>query len=367
MFDHRVTIRVSGMTFETNLSTLEKFPNTLLGSSSKRETYYVQELNQYVFQRNRRAFDSILFFYQSDGKLHRPEDLPMKVFKEEAEFFELDKNIIQQMLEKEGYIEEKERILPVNFLQRRVWELFEHPDTSNSAQILAVFSVITIMISVVTGIVEPFRSDDSESWFILDLILHCWFTIEFLVRFAVCPNKYIFLKSTSTIVDFIAILQFFLVSVVDSAKGSFFWGLINSMRIFRIFRMFRVFRYSRSFRIVAHCAIVTLSELGFLVVCLFVVVVLISSLLYFAEVNTDETLFTSVPATFWCSIQTMTTVGYGDMVPVTPGGKLIAAFASIFGVLAMSLPVLTFVNNFNNIYHNNMEMSANENQNIHRK
>ena len=134
------------------------------------------------------------------------------------------------------------------------------------------------------------------------------------------------------------------------------------MRLFRTFRMFRVFRYSRSFRIVAHCAIVTLRELGFLVVCLFVVVVLISSLLYFTEVNTDETSFTSVPATFWYSIQTTTTVGYGDMVPSTPGGKLIAAFASIFGVLAMSLPVLTFVNNFNNIYHNNMEINANEDQ-----
>ena len=356
MCDERVSIRVSGMIFETNLSTLEKFPNTLLGSSTKRNTYYVKELNQYVFQRNLRAFDFILFFYQSNGKLHRPEDLPMKIFKEEAEFFQLDKNIIRQMLEKEGYIEDKKKILPANVLQRKIWELFEHPDTSKAAQVVAIFSVTTIMISVLIGIVEPFPSAERESWFILDFVLYCWFTFEFFLRLTACPNKCSFLKSTSNIIDFVAIFQFFLVFVTSNIKNRFLSSFINFLRLFRIFRMFRLFRYFRSFRIVAHCAIITLQEVGFLVVCLFVVVVFISSLLYFAEVNDNESLFSSVPATFWYSIQTMTTVGYGDIVPITPEGKLIAAFASIFGVLAMSLPVLTFVNNFNNIYNNNMEM-----------
>ena len=377
MFDNRVIIQVSGMVFETHLSTLEKFPNTLLGSPVKRQMYYVQELNQYVFQRNRQAFHAILFFYQSDGKLHRPEDLPMKIFKEEVEFFELDRNVVLQMLEKNGYIEEPDIVLPTNRLQRKILELFEHPHTSNAAHILAIFSMTAITISVLIGIVQSFPSIEQEHymfkvqlqdlWFVLDLVLNCWFAFELLVRFGVSPNKRMFVKSTRNIVDLIVVLPFFLVIAFDNPQGDLV-PLLQVLRMFRILRMFKAFHYSRSLRIVIYCAIASLHELSLLVLCLSVMVVLTSSLLYYAETNSNkDTPFTSVPATFWYSIQTLTTVGYGDMVPVTPEGKLISAFGAILGVLTMTLPVLTFVSNFNNIYSNNMEMIMEKNRGMPRR
>ncbi|KAL7289216.1 hypothetical protein TKK_0017155 [Trichogramma kaykai] len=88
-FCERVVINVSGLRFETQLRTLNQFPDTLLGDPSRRIRYFDPLRNEYFFDRNRPSFDAILYYYQSGGRLRRPVNVPLDVFSEEIKFYEL--------------------------------------------------------------------------------------------------------------------------------------------------------------------------------------------------------------------------------------------------------------------------------------
>lgn len=371
ILDDRIVINVSGQIFETREETLARFPNSLLGSG-RRSNYYIPEYNEYFFNRNRAAFEAILYYYQSHGKLRRPTEVPIKVFKQEVEFFELGEEILHAMLVGEGYIEEIRPVLPTNKTQRKMWELFEHPDSSSVAGVIVVFSILMIVAAVITSIAEScvkqnylVQSTQSNSantrsladpWFLLEIIFNTWFTFEFVVRFIASPRKGHFLTSLLNVVDLVAILPFYITLALDSSKKNSV-AVLRVLRIMRVFRMFKLSRYSRSLQVIGYCVKESIRELGLLVLCLFLTVVVTSSLLYYAEMGHAATYFTSVPETFWFSLQTITTIGYGDMVPLTPLGKLLSAMCAIFGAITLALPVLTFVSNFNQLYYKNMEDS----------
>ena len=84
--DDFMCINICGMQFETLKSTLEKFPSTLLGNEESREIHFVKSKNAYFFDRNRQCFEAILYYYQSNGTLIRPPNIPMKLFAEEIKF-----------------------------------------------------------------------------------------------------------------------------------------------------------------------------------------------------------------------------------------------------------------------------------------
>lgn len=84
-----VFLQVSGLRFETQLRTLNQFPDSLLGDSNRRIRYFDPMRNEYFFDRNRPSFDAILYYYQSGGRLRRPVHVPLDVFSEEIKFYEL--------------------------------------------------------------------------------------------------------------------------------------------------------------------------------------------------------------------------------------------------------------------------------------
>ncbi|CAK6443100.1 unnamed protein product [Pipistrellus nathusii] len=384
----RVVINISGLRFETQLKTLAQFPNTLLGNPKKRMRYFDPLRNEYFFDRNRPSFDAILYYYQSGGRLRRPVNVPLDMFSEEIKFYELGEEAMEKFREDEGFIKEEERPLPEKEYQRQVWLLFEYPESSGAARVIAIVSVMVILISIVIFCLETLpelkgdnkdfagtvhRIDNTtviytsnfltDPFFIVETLCIIWFSFELVVRFFACPSKADFFKNIMNFIDIVAIIPYFITLGTEIAeqegtqKGEQATSLaiLRVIRLVRVFRIFKLSRHSKGLQILGQTLKASMRELGLLIFFLFIGVILFSSAVYFAEAEEDESHFSSIPDAFWWAVVSMTTVGYGDMYPVTIGGKIVGSLCAIAGVLTIALPVPVIVSNFNYFYHRETE------------
>ncbi|XP_028652333.1 potassium voltage-gated channel subfamily A member 2 [Erpetoichthys calabaricus] len=387
----RVVINISGLRFETQLKTLSQFPETLLGDPKKRMRYFDPLRNEYFFDRNRPSFDAILYYYQSGGRLRRPVNVPLDIFSEEIRFYELGEEAMEIFREDEGFIKEEERPLPENDFQRQVWLLFEYPESSGPARIIAIVSVMVILISIVSFCLETlpvFRNDEddvhtgpvnhqfsnstssyhsasfTDPFFILETLCIIWFSFEFLVRFFACPSKAGFFVNLMNIIDIVAIIPYFITLGTELAEKpedgqqgqqAMSLAILRVIRLVRVFRIFKLSRHSKGLQILGQTLKASMRELGLLIFFLFIGVILFSSAVYFAEADEEDSHFISIPDAFWWAVVSMTTVGYGDMVPTTIGGKIVGSLCAIAGVLTIALPVPVIVSNFNYFYHRETE------------
>lgn len=158
----RLAINVSGMRYETQLRTLAQFPDSLLGDPRRRSRYFDPLRNELFLDRNRACFDAILYFYQSGGRLRRPANIPLDIFVDEVIFYELGEEIMNRFKEDEGFPKEEATPLPTNHIQKRLWMLFEHPESSSGARIIAIISVMVVVVSILIFCLETlpdFRND----------------------------------------------------------------------------------------------------------------------------------------------------------------------------------------------------------------
>ncbi|XP_074872866.1 potassium voltage-gated channel subfamily A member 7 [Carettochelys insculpta] len=383
----RVVINVAGLRFETQARTLLRFPNTLLGDPRRRLRYYDPLRGEFFFDRSRPCFDSILYYYQSGGRLRRPTNVPLDVFLEELKFYQLGEEALSKFREDEGFAQEEQRPLPRREFLRQVWLLFEYPESSQAARIIAIISVLVILISIVIFCLEtlpefrderdislpvphhrgnsshqhPARSQLEDPFFIVETVCICWFSFELAVRFLASPSKAAFFKNIMNMIDFVAIIPYFVALGTEFARQrgvgqpAMSLAILRVIRLVRVFRIFKLSRHSKGLQILGQTLKASMRELGLLIFFLFIGVILFSSAVYFAEADHDDTSFTSIPEAFWWAVVTMTTVGYGDMSPVTVGGKIVGSLCAIAGVLTISLPVPVIVSNFSYFYHRETE------------
>ncbi|XP_050821700.1 potassium voltage-gated channel subfamily A member 6-like [Gopherus flavomarginatus] len=414
----RLVINISGLRFETQLRTLSLFPDTLLGDPSRRMRFFDPLRNEYFFDRNRPSFDAILYYYQSGGRLRRPVHVPLDIFMEEIRFYQLGEEAIETFREDEGFIQEEEKPLPQQHFQRQVWLLFEYPESSGPARGIAIVSVLVILISIVIfcletlpefrqeskgappGLAEGAHQDNqmfllpeqpndtpspmhpspraspffTDPFFLIETLCIIWFSFELLVRFFACPSKPEFSRNIMNIIDIVAIIPYFITLGTELAQEqqkkqqprtainnnggqqqAMSLAILRVIRLVRVFRIFKLSRHSKGLQILGKTLQASMRELGLLIFFLFIGVILFSSAVYFAETDDPESLFTSIPDAFWWAVVTMTTVGYGDMYPMTIGGKIVGSLCAIAGVLTIALPVPVIVSNFNYFYHRETE------------
>ncbi|KAI9341075.1 hypothetical protein BD770DRAFT_447831 [Pilaira anomala] len=254
-------------------------------------------------------------------------------------------------------------------LKRKLYLLLEDPSSSNSAFWVNVVVSVLIVVSAIMTTVETipaFRSSESDQvWFHMEVMMVALFSVEYGLRVFAHSDSFSmlgkFFKSPLTIIDFISIVPFYIEIIARRDTTLEFRYLI--LRLFRLFRLFKTYKYTNSIVMTIEVMVIAFRRsrdalyalFFFLITC----VVLFSTLLYFAErgiwdenlltfvdPNGNPSSFDSIPATFWFVIVTITTTGYGDIVPATFIGKLITFPAMVFGVLLIALPSIILGRHF---------------------
>lgn len=370
----RIILNVQGCRFETFQATLDEFPDTLLGSEEKRSRFYDPLRDEYFFERDKYAFDSILFYYQSRGILSCPSTISQNTFDEELKFYEIRPKEPEQQ-------ETRVSVMPLKKWQRKMWKLLEYPESSKQAAFFSKLSMLVIVLSVVAFCAETLdkastRSSISSSllnntnnetakidqsqmnmkrsrvWFIIDTCIIIWFSMEYLSRLASSPDKVKFIRSMLAIIDLLAIIPYFLSLILgDSFAPAFSFTIMRVFRLLRVVRLLKLTRYVAALRILGQTVQSCQEQLTALMFLILISVILFSSAIFYIEKEANPNNFSSIPASFWWTIITMTTVGYGDMTPQTPQGRVVGALCAVFGVVVMvCLPSPVFISSFNEIY-----------------
>ncbi|XP_053383370.1 potassium voltage-gated channel protein Shaw-like isoform X11 [Mercenaria mercenaria] len=405
--DNRVIMNVGGIRHETYKATLKKIPATRLSRLTEALANYDPVLNEYFFDRHPGVFAQILNYYRS-GKLHYPTDVCGPLFEEELEFWGLDSNQVEpccwmtytthrdtqdvlgildrldldtdkptedDIMKKFGW-EEQHRAGELNFWQRiqpKIWALFDEPYSSTSAKIIAVVSVFFIIVSILsfclkthpemrvpvlsnatTNIsdkniswrLEKQRTEPHEAFFYIECVSNAWFTFEIIIRFVVAPIKLDFLKAPVNIIDIVATLSFYLDFLLTKLKQES--DILEFFSIIRIMRLYKLTRHFAGLKILIHTFKASAKELVLLIFFLVLGIVVFAALIFYAErIQYNPTNdFESIPVGLWWAIVTMTTVGYGDMVPKTYVGMFVGSLCALTGVLTIALPVPVIVSNF---------------------
>lgn len=196
-----------------------------------------------------------------------------------------------------------------------------------SIQVLIVLSLISFSIETLPGISEEY-SAFLKTFEVATVII---FTIEYLLRLFVASKKAKFIFSFYGLVDLFAILPFYLTFGID----------LRSIRIFRLLRLFRVFkilRYSKAIHRFAQ-AFRSIKEELILFFFLSMFLLFLSSVgIYYFENPAQPEVFQSIFHSMWWAVATLTTVGYGDIYPITVGGKVFTAIMLFIGLGIVAVP-----------------------------
>jgi voltage-gated potassium channel len=232
-------------------------------------------------------------------------------------------------------------------VRRRVQQILSDPTSDRIGRIvslgliaLILLNVLAVMAESVTGI-----ADAHGAWLAgFEILSVTIFLIEYLLRVWSCTasplyphplwGRIRFALTPLAIIDLLAVLPTLLLWIGMGVDLRF----LRILRLARLMRIAKLGRYSRALQSMGLAVRGRREELLMAVVLMVMILVVASSLMYMAERDRQPEAFSSIPATMWWGIMTLTTVGYGDVYPITALGKLTAALVAVAGIGLFALP-----------------------------
>ncbi|HYP52092.1 MAG TPA: ion transporter [Pyrinomonadaceae bacterium] len=231
-------------------------------------------------------------------------------------------------------------------MKRRVFKIIERPTADDLvSRVFAVFVMTLIVFNVLAVVLETVEEISRPLARVFQLFEDfsvVVFTVEYVLRLWSCVSepKYRhpvrgrlrYALTPLALIDLLAIIPFYLEFLPVDLR------FVRVLRLFRLLRIFKLARYSASLRTLDD---VVRSKKEELLVTLFIVAVMLvfaASAMYYAENEAQPDKFSSIPSSMWWGVTTLTTVGYGDVFPVTPVGRLLGAIIAVLGVGLFALP-----------------------------
>jgi len=194
-------------------------------------------------------------------------------------------------------------------------------------QILIVVSLITFSFSTLPDL----ANETKTALHVIEVITVAIFTLEYTLRIIAADNKAQYIFSFYGLVDLAAILPFYISSGLD----------LRAIRVFRLLRLVRIlklFKYNKAIRRFHRALIIAKEELVLFGFVAAILLYLSAVGIYYFENAAQPEQFKSVFHSLWWAITTLTTVGYGDMYPITVGGKVFTFFVLMIGLGIVAVP-----------------------------
>jgi voltage-gated potassium channel len=194
-------------------------------------------------------------------------------------------------------------------------------------QVLIILSSISFSIDTLPNLSESFRSGLD----VFETVTVIIFSLEYILRLYVSKKPLSYMFSFYGIVDILAILPFYINIFVDLR-------FLRVFRIFRVFRALKLLRYSKAIKRFNLAFKIVKEEVVLFIIVSIVLIFISSAIIYYFENESQPEVFSSIFHSAWWSIVTLTTVGYGDVYPITLGGKIFTFFVLMIGVGFVTVP-----------------------------
>uniref|UniRef100_A0A8C5PQT5 Voltage-gated potassium channel regulatory subunit KCNG3 n=1 Tax=Leptobrachium leishanense TaxID=445787 RepID=A0A8C5PQT5_9ANUR len=388
-------LNVGGARYSFSQDVIKDFPlrrvSRLHNCSSEKDVLevcddYDQESNEYFFDRHSEAFGFIMM-YVKYGKLRFVPQMCELSFYNEMIYWGLESSNLEyccqrrlddRMSDTYTYLsdeskpdestnneENKESPGDMKWLER-MRLTFEEPASSLAAQILAVVSILFVIVSMVVlcaSTLPDWKTAENrsvEEHRIIEAICIGWFTAECIVRFIVSKNKCEFVKRPLNIIDLLAISPYY-VSVfmtVFTGENPQLQRAGVTLRVLRMMRIFWVIKLARHFiglqtlgLTLKRCYREMVMLLVFICVAMAIFGALSQLLEHGLDLETKNEDYSSIPAACWWVIISMTTVGYGDMYPISVPGRILGGLCVVSGIVLLALPITFIYHSFVQCYH----------------